>query len=84
MRKRISCKVVRSIPLSRSSYGLRNVHIIISNDKPHNISDVSIKNPGANAQVRHAGNSFIYTDRLDITRVPINDGLTAQSIDFYV
>ena len=82
MRKRISCKVVRSIPLSRSSDGLRYVHVSI-NDKPYNISDASIRTPSANAQVRHANNSFTYTGSLKITRVPIDDGLTAQILDYY-
>ncbi len=53
--------------------------------------------PAANAQVKHSGNSVrdpkayrsalgtvTYTDRLDITRVSIDDGLTAQILDFYV
>jgi hypothetical protein len=53
--------------------------------------------PAANAQVKNSGNSvrapkahkpalgtLTYTDRLDIARVSIDDGLTAQILDFYV
>jgi len=53
--------------------------------------------PAANAQVKHSGNpvrnrkahksalgTLTYTDRLDITRMSINDGLTAQVLDLYV
>ncbi len=51
----------------------------------------------ANAQVKHFGNSvrdpkahksalgiLTYTDRLNITRMSINNGLTAQVLDIYV
>ena len=103
MRKRISCKVIRAIPLSKSSCELR--HTSRSNDKSHKMSDAAgtpntkkcVCEPAANAQVKHSGNSVrdpkahrsalgtvTYTDRLDITRVSIDDGLTAQILDFYV
>ena len=91
MRKRISCKVIRTIPLSKSSSELR--HASISNDKPHNISDTAagipntkkwVWEPAANAQDRHTSNQATYTDRLDITRMPIEEGLTAQVLDCYV
>jgi hypothetical protein len=51
----------------------------------------------ANAHVKYSGNpvsdpktykpalgTLTYTDRLDIARVSIDDGLTAQILDFYV
>ncbi len=103
MRKRISCRVIRTIPLSKSSCELR--HISRSSDKSHKMSDAArtpntkkcVWEPAANAQVKHSGNSVrdpkahkpalgtvTYTDRLDITRVSIDDGLTAQILDFYV
>lgn len=91
MRKRISCKVIRTIPLSKSSSELR--HASMSNDKPHNISDTAagipntkkwVWEPAANAHERHTGSSVTYTDRLDITRIPIKDGLTEQVLDCYV
>ena len=103
MRKRISCKVIRTIPLSKSSCELR--HTSRPSDKSHKMSDAArtpntkkcVWEPAANAQVKHSGNSvrdpkahksalgtLTYTDRLDIARVSIDDGLTAQILDFYV
>jgi hypothetical protein len=103
MRKRISCKVIRTIPLSMCSSELR--HESRSNYKPHNISNASgtpntkkyVWESAANAQVKHSGNSvrdpkahksalgtLTYTDRLNITRMSINSGLTAQVLDIYV
>ena len=103
MRKRISCRVIRTIPLSKSSCELR--HTSRSNDKSHKMSDAAgapntkkcVWEPAANAQVKHSGNSvrdpkahksalgiLTYTDRLNITRMSINDGLTAQVLDIYV
>ncbi len=90
MRKRISCRVIRTIPLSKSSDELR--HASMSNDKSHKISNTTrtpntkkcVWETAANAQVKHSGNSITYTDRLDITRRSIDDGLTAQILDFYV
>jgi len=91
MRKRISCKVIRTIPLIKSSSELR--YASMSNNKPYNISDTTAGIPNtkkrvweaaANTQDRHASNSVTYTDRLDITRMPNEDGLTAQVLDCYV
>jgi len=90
MRKRIPCRVIRTVPLSKSSDDLR--HTSRSNDKSHKMSDAArttntkkcVWESAANAQVKHASNSFTYTDRLDIPRVSIDDGLTAQILDFYV
>ncbi len=90
MRKRISCKVIRTIPLSMCSRELR--HESSSNHKPHNISNASrtantkkyVWESAANAQAGHTNNSVTYTDRLNITRMSINDGLTVQVLDIYV
>jgi len=91
MRKRISCKVIRTIPLSKSSDELR--HTSRPNDKPHKISDTAARTaktkncvwePCANVQARHTSNSVTYTDRLDTTRMSIDDSLTAQVLDLYV
>ena len=104
MRKTISCKVIRTIPLSKSSCELR--HASRSNNKPHNISNSAgripnakkcVWKPAAKARGKHPGNPvrdpkahkpalgiLTYTDRLDIARVSINDGLTAQVLDLYV
>ncbi len=90
MRKRISCKVIRTIPLSQCGFELR--HESRSNDKPLNISNAAAENPNteeyvwgsaANAQARHIRNSVTYTDRLNITRMSIDDSLTAQALDLY-
>lgn len=78
MRKRISCRVIRSIPLSKSSDILH--HTSMSNDSYHKMGP----EPSQNAQVRYCGNAAIYIDRLEITRVPTDDGLTPQILDFYV
>jgi len=91
MRKRISCKVIRTIPLSQYGVELRRANS--SNDRPLNISNTAVRNPNtkkyvwesaANAQARRTNNSFTYSDRLDITRMSIDDGLTAQVLDLYV
>jgi len=91
MRKRISCKVIRTIPLSRCGVELR--HESRSNDKPYNISNAAARTPNTkkyvwesavNVQARHTSNSVTYTDRLNITRISIDDGLTAQVLDLYV
>ena len=91
MRKIISCTVIRTTPLSKSSGELH--HARRPNDKPHNISNadagtLNTKNliwePVAIAQAMHTGNSVTYTDRLDITRMSIDDGLTVQVLDLYV
>lgn len=90
MRKRISCKVIRTIPLSQCGVELR--HESRSNHKPHNISNASrtpntkkyVWESAANAQARRTNNSFTYSDRLDIKRMSIDDGLTAQVLDIYV
>ncbi len=90
MRKRISCKVIGTIPLSQCSSELR--HASRSNDKPLSSSNAAgnpntkefVWGPAANTQARNIKNSVTYTDRLDITRMSINDGLTAQVLDLYV
>jgi len=90
MIKRISCKVISTIPLSKCGVELR--HSSRSKHKPHNISNASrtpktkkyVWESAANAQARHTNNSVTYTDRLNITRMSIKDGLTAQVLDIYV
>jgi hypothetical protein len=90
MRKRISCKVVRSIPLIKSSDELR--HSSTSNIKSDKFRDTAgIPNtkkyawePAVTTKAKHAGYSVTYTDRLSLTRIPLDNGLTAQTLDFYV
>ncbi|NQT04024.1 MAG: hypothetical protein HQ580_18505 [Planctomycetes bacterium] len=89
MRKIISCKVIRTIPLSKSSNGLH--HTSRSNVRSHNISD-AVRTPStnkcaweisSNAQVKDSSKSVVYTNRLDITRMPIHNGLTAPTVNCY-
>ena len=77
MRKRISCRVIRSIPLSKSSDILH--HTSMSNDAYHKIGP----EPSQNAQARYCGNAAIYIDRLETARTPTG-GLTPQILDLYV
>ena len=94
MRKRISCKVIRTIPLNQfNQCGVELRHASRSNDKSLNIRNTAAGNPNtkkyvwepaANAQARHTSNSVTYSDRLDITRMSIDDGLTAQVLDLYI
>lgn len=78
MAKRIPCRVVRSVPLGKSSDALR--YASRSNNKHYKTGDVA----AVDAQVRHGSDSVIYTGQLDITRVSIDDGLTGQILDCYV
>jgi len=86
MVKRITCRVVRSKPLGKSSplpllsceskkrsgCTLNKVH--------HKIGDVATGIP----QGKYAGNSVTYTRLLDITSVSIDSDLTGQILDCYV
>lgn len=89
MRKRISCKVIRTIPLSKNIDELR--YTSRSNDKSHNINN-AIRTPKANKcvwetstnpRVIDFGKSVVYTDRMNITRIPIDNGLTAPKLNCY-
>lgn len=89
MRKRISCKVIRTIPLRASIDELRSTSS--SNDKPHNINNTSrtsntskgVRESITNSRVKDFSTSVIYTDRLNITRIPMDKGLTSPIINFY-
>jgi hypothetical protein len=89
MIKRISCKVIRTIPLSKSIDDLRYTNR--SNDKSHNINNAS-RTPKANKcvwetttnpQVKDFSKSVVYTHRMNITRIPIDNGLTALKLNCY-
>lgn len=78
MIKRISCRVVRSVPLGRSSDALR--HARQPNDEHHKIGDVV----AVNIRARHNGTPVAYTGRLDIAGVSVGDSPIGQILDCYV
>lgn len=87
MRKRISCRVIRSIALGKSSDALRDASR--SDDKPYETRDVVAGTPIAKTCVREDSHfskyrPATYIDWLGIARVPTDDGLTAPILDFYV
>jgi len=90
MRKRISCKVIRTIPLSKNIDELR--YTSRSNYKSDNINNATrtpntnkcVWETTTNPRVKDFSKSVIYTDRLDITRIPIDNGLTAPKLNCYV
>ncbi len=89
MRKRISCKVIRTIPLGNNIDELR--YTSRSKDKSHNnnnatrISKTSewASEMSVNPQAEHSRKTVIYTDRLKKSRIPIDNGLTAPIINCY-
>ncbi len=89
MIKRISCKVIRTIPLSKSIDKLR--YTSRSNDKSDNIK-YATRTPNTtkfvwetttNPRVKDFGKSVVYTHRMNITRIPIDNGLTAPKLNCY-
>jgi len=90
MRKRISCKVIRTIPLSKSIDELR--YTSRSNDKSYNINNATrtpkankcVWETSANPRVKDFSKSVVYTERMNITRIPIDNGLTSLKLNCYV
>ena len=78
MVKRISCRVIRSVPLSES--GEARPYASQSDNMHHEIDDVVASNIG----LRHPHNSVTYTSRLDTARVCADDGPTGQILDCYI
>ena len=76
MVKKISCRVVGSVPLGRSSSMIPRVSR--SNDERLRPSDT------ADADVSSPGNSVLYTGRLGITREFFDGSVTGQILDCYV
>ena len=68
MRKRISCKVIRTIPLDTSVDEVH--HTSRLNDRSHNINNGTSK-------------SVIYTDRLKISRIPVSNGVRTSILNCY-
>jgi hypothetical protein len=89
MRKRISCKVIRTIPLNSNIDELR--HKSRSNDRSHNINNSTrtaktnkcVWETTSNPQVKDFGKSVVYTHRMNIKRIPLDNGLTALNLNFY-
>ena len=90
MRKVISCKVIRTIPLVNNSKDLHNK--IRPNIKSHNINNFAgipntnqrIQEISINPQTKSTNKTVIYTKRLDISRIPIENGYTASTLNCYV
>lgn len=89
MRKRISCKVIRTIPLSKNIDELR--YTSRSHAKSHNINNAT-RTPKANKcdwetsknpRVKEFSKSVVYTDRMKITRIPIDNRLTSPKLNCY-
>ena len=89
MIKRISCKVIRTIPLNKSIDELR--YTSRSNDKSNNINNAT-RTPNTNKRVwetstnplvKDFGKSVVYTHRMNITRIPIDNGLTSPKLNCY-
>lgn len=78
MIKRISCRVVRSIPLGKSSDALR--HAGQPNNEYHRIGDAA----AVNIRARQSSTPVTYTGRSDIAEVSIGDNPIGQILDCYV
>ena len=73
MVKRISCRVVGSVPLGRGSG--RRRHISYSQGEHHK-TGIRVASDAA-----WANNSVVYTSRLVTVRESVNDGFTGQILD---
>ena len=78
MVKKISCRVIRSVPLSESSKA--RLYASQSDNMHHEIDYIVASNIG----MRHPHNSVTYTSRLDTARVRADDGSIGQILDCYV
>ena len=78
MVKRISCRVIRTVPLGKSGDALR--YVWGSSNKRHKVGDIV----AVNITVRHADGSVTYASRFGIARVLIDNGPMGQILDCYV
>lgn len=78
MIKRISCRVVSSVPLGRSGDALRDARQ--PGNEHHEISNAAAEN----IHSRHNGTFVTYTDRFDIAGVSVGDSPIGQILDCYV
>ena len=81
MIKKIQCRVVRSVPLRKSSYTLW--HASRSNNEHHRASDVDAASP-TNVQVKCTGNSVIYTIQVGVAKIFTERTPAGQILDYYV
>ena len=80
MTKRISCKVVRSVPLGKSSGSPR--HPVNSRFKISNFKLSAIGSETAfNVHTRDNHNSVTYTSRAELARLSNGDGPAGQNLD---
>jgi hypothetical protein len=78
MPKRIPCRIVRTKPLGKSSNA--SLHVSRLNHFHHKIGDVVTGNP----QCKSTSDTVIYTRRLDITSISMDNSLTGEVLDCYV
>jgi hypothetical protein len=89
MRKKITCKVVRTIPLNININDFRSTNRsnvksrYINSDRSISKTNKYTQETTTNHRAKDSSNSVIYTDRLNITRIPIDNGYTAQTLNFY-
>ena len=89
MRKRISCKVIRTIPLRPNIDELRDK--IKSNNRSHNINNnhstpkinKCFWETTTNPEVKDFSKSVVYTHRMNLTSIPIDNGLKSLNLNFY-
>jgi len=86
--KKVSCRVVRSVPLSKSSGASRyegNKHYK-SGDAVGGISKAPYRvwEAGANVRAGQRSDSISYTGRVERARVSNDDGPLGQILDCYV
>lgn len=89
MRKIISCKVIRTIPLNNSSHSTSFKNR--SDVKSHNINNATvipnsnqhIREMSINPQTQSSDKSVLYTKRLNLSRIPIENGYSASIFNCY-
>lgn len=84
MRKVITCKVIRTIPLNssdavRSSSGLKDKSYTAREPMANQWSSEMSVNPHA----EQARKTILYTNNMKISRIPIDNGFTASTINCY-
>ena len=82
MAKRISCIVVRTVPLSESCNALRYAHR--SNNKHPKADNIVAANVSRSQTHNLAPAILTYTGWLDIAGVSVDDSLIGQILDCYV